>query len=331
MSDILIADGSNLFVRAFFAATDTTLQNAKGQDTTAIYVFLRHLRMLIDKEKPEQCYIIFDFGRDVRKKQLYKNYKANRNVDLSTLSGYDLTIKMNEIESRKRQKNVIIDILKTLPIKLIIVKQIEGDCLIAFTAHYFLNLDKTVTIVSNDKDFYQLLENDKVKIFNPHKKKYITKENVNEYFPVNIPIHSYRLYKAIRGDSSDNIKGLKKFGDKKIQQLFNFATKNNKNFLVSVDDIYSLLEEFPDLKKKFGKYFENEKDNLKLNYKLIDLINMDFSPQSLSIIYSAINSKPSFSKMDFMQLLLKENINTITARVDEFMKPILNMLPKTEN
>lgn len=325
MSDILVCDGSNLFVRAFFAMTDATLQNSRSQDTTAIYVFLQHLRKMIDTERPEECYIIFDFGRDIRKKGLYKDYKANRNIDLGALAGYDLTVKMNEIESRKRQKAVIIDILKTLPVKLVIVKQIEGDSLISFVTKHFTDRDKTVTIVSNDKDFYQLLDNEKIKIFNPHKKKYVAGCNMEEVFPIkNFPISCYRLYKAIRGDNSDNIDGIRLFGDKKIQQMFDMIKSNKPT---TVEDLYKEFESNPELKKKYWKYFDGQRELIERNYKLVDLIDMDWSPQSLSLIYSAIESKPSFSRMDFMQLLIKENINTILEKVDKYIEPFTKMLP----
>jgi DNA polymerase-1 len=308
--------------------TDTVLQNSKSQDTTAIYVFLQHLRKLIEDEKPEEVYIVFDFGRDVRKKALYKDYKANRNVDLSVLSGYDLTIKMNEIESRKRQRDVILDALKTLPIKLVIVKQIEGDCLIAFVARHFVDRGKTATIVSNDKDFYQLLDNENFKIFNPHKKSFVTKANIDEIFHIKgLPVSSFRVYKAIRGDSSDNIKGVRLFGDKKFQQLFDMFKAAEITSPTNIEEFYVALEAVPEAKKKFGKYFEGQKEALELNYKLIDLIDMDFSPQSLKLIYSAIELKPSFSKMDFISILVKENINTILAKMDNFMMPFQKLLP----
>jgi DNA polymerase-1 len=322
MSDILVCDGSNLFVRAFFSMTDTVLQNSKSQDTTAIYVFLQHLRKLIDTEKPEECYIIFDFGRDARKKSIFKDYKANRNIDLGALAGYDLTVKMNEIESRKRQKDVIIGILKTLPVKLVIVKQIEGDSLIAFVTKHFIDRGKTVTIVSNDKDFYQLLGNEDIKIFNPHKKQYIAKCNMEEVFPIKgLPIQSYRLYKAIRGDKSDNIPGIEQFGDKKIQKLFDTIKEDKGIYPNTVEELYNNIPE------KFNKYFEGKKEQIELNYKLIDLIDIDWSPQSLNLIYRAIESNPSFSRMDFMQFLIRENINTILAKVDKFIEPFNKMLP----
>lgn len=329
MSDILVCDGSNLFVRAFFSMTDTVLQNSKSQDTTAIYVFLQHLRKLIDDEKPEEVYIVFDFGRDVRKKALYKDYKANRNVDLSTLSGYDLTIKMNELESRKRQRDVIIDALKTLPIKLVIVKQIEGDCLISFVAKHFVDRGKTATIVSNDKDFYQLLDNESFKIFNPHKKAYIAKCNLEEVFPIKgLSVSSYRVYKAIRGDSSDNIKGVRLFGDKKFQALFDMFKAANVVSPTNIEEFYNCLEAVPEAKAKYGKYFEGQKEMLELNYKLVDLIDMDFSPQSLKLIYSAIELQPSFCRMDFISILVKENINTILAKMDNFIQPFNKLLPQ---
>jgi 5'-3' exonuclease len=286
---------------------------------------------MIATEKPEECYIIFDFGRDVRKKGLYKDYKANRNIDLGALAGYDLTVKMNEIESRKRQKEVIIDALKTLPVKLVIVKQIEGDCLIAFVAKHFVDRGKTVTVVSNDKDFYQLLDHDNMKIFNPHKKRYIAAEDMEEVFPIkNFPISSYRVYKAIRGDASDNIPGIKLFGDKKIQQLFDMLKdcSPEKQAPRNIQELYDDFEKCPKAKAKFWKYFDGQKELLELNYKLVDLIDMDWSPQSLQLIYSAIESKPSFSNMDFLQILIKENINTILAKVEDWMKPFRTMLPE---
>lgn len=322
MSDILVMDGSNCFVRAFFASTDAVLQNSKGQDTTAVYVFLRHLRMLVNNEKPEDVYIIFDFGRDVRKKSLYKNYKANRNIDLSSLAGYDLTVKLNEIESRKRQKQVIIDLLKTLPVKIVIVKQIEGDILMSLVAKHFTDKEKTVTLVSNDKDFYQLLDNDKIQIYNPHKKLYIDKTNVEERFPIkNFPIKCYRLYKAIRGDTSDNIKGIPKFGDKKTQQMFDMIKEKTDKHPETISELYEYI---PD---KFEKYFAGQKEMLETNLKLIDLVDIEFSPQTMMVINKAIESQPSFLKMGFMQILIRENINTILSKVDEFILPFNKMLP----
>ena len=231
---------------------------------------------------------------------------------------------MNEIESRKRQKSVIIDVLKTLPVKLVIVKQIEGDSLIAYVAKHFTDRNKTVTIVSNDKDFYQLLDHDNIKIFNPHKKSYIAKCNMEEVFPIkNFPISSYRLYKAIRGDNSDNIKGIKLFGDKKIQTMFDMMKTKPTN----VAELYQEFANNEVLFKKYWKYFDGQRDLLELNYQLIDLIDMDWSPQSLSLIYAAIESHPSFSRMDFMQLLIRENINTILSKVDKYIEPFNRMLP----
>jgi len=239
MSDILVCDGSNLFVRAFYSPTDTTLQNSRGQDSTAIYTFLGQFRKLITRETPQECYIIFDFGRDIRKKALYKGYKAHRDIDMSALAGYDLTLKMNEVESRKRQMNVVIELLRTLPVKIIIVKQIEGDSLMAYTSRHFLDKGKTVTIVSNDQDFYQLLNNENLKIYNPHKKTYIDKDNVEAIFPKEepgiIPLRSYRLFKAITGDKSDNIKGIPQFKEKKIKELFDLIKVSGTELPTTVD------------------------------------------------------------------------------------------------
>lgn len=320
MSNIVICDGSNLYYRAFYSMSEP-LQNADGQDTTAIYNFLKGLRTIIEQENPEETYVVFDFGRDVRKKEIHKDYKANRNIDLSVLSGYVLTIKMNEIESKKRQRDVIIDMLKTLPVKLLILHQIEGDSLMAYVARHFSNLGKTVTIVSNDQDFYQLLDFQGITIWNPHKKARITKENYKEHMKVKgIELGSMRLMKSILGDASDNIDGIKGLGEGRTSQLFAMTGPMTK-----VEDVAKALDN-PVIMKKFGKYFIGKEELLKRNYELVDLIETKFSPQSLISIFKAIESKPSYCKMSFAQLLIKENINTILNNLDAYMIPFNKML-----
>lgn len=332
MSDILICDGSNLFARAYHSPTDTTLQNSVGQDSTAIYTFLGQFRRLITAEQPKECYVIFDFGRDIRKKALYKGYKAHRDIDMSALAGFDLTLKMNEIESKKRQMNVVIELLKTLPIKIIIVKQIEGDSLMAYTSRHFLDLDKTVTIVSNDKDFYQLLGNEKLKIYNPHKKKYIDKTNVEEIFPTDkpgiVPLRSFRLFRAITGDKSDNIKGIAQFKEAKVKDLFDIIKASGTDLPTTVDELYKCFINILGT-QKYWKYFDKQKEFIELNWKLVDLIDLDFSPQTLNIVFQAIEMKTRYNKIDFLQILIQENINTISPKVDSYVQPFKEfLLPK---
>jgi hypothetical protein len=60
----------------------------------------------------------------------------------------------------------------------------------------------------------------------------------------------------------------------------------------------------------------------------VDLLDCTFSPQALSVIYKAIESKPSYSKMEFVQHLIRENINSLLASTDRFIDPFVNMLPK---
>lgn len=329
MSDILVCDGSNLFARAYHSTTDTTLQNSIGQDSTAIYVFLGQFRKLITIEHPQECYVIFDFGRDIRKKTMYKSYKANRDIDMSALAGYDLTLKMNEIESKKRQKNVIINILRTLPVKIIIVKQIEGDSLMAYTSRHFLDLGKTVTIVSNDKDFYQLLGDEKLKIFNPHTKKYIEKTNVEEIFPTKlpgfVPLKSFRLFRAITGDDSDNIKGIPNFKEKTMKKLFDAIKSSGTELPSTINELYACFINILST-QKYWKYFETQKEYIETNWKLIDLIDMEFSPQTLSIVFKAIDMKAKYNKLDLLQILIQENINPISPKVDSFVQPFKEFL-----
>jgi 5'-3' exonuclease len=336
MSDILIIDGSNFFVRALYGMSSSgPLTNSQGQETTAIYNFLVGLRLRVSEEKPEETYIIFDFGRDTRKKQLYKDYKANRDINLSDLSGSDYDIAVNKSESFKRQKSVIIDILKTLPVKLVLLQQIEGDSLMAYVARHFSDRDKTVTIVSNDRDFYQLLCKPNICMWNPHKKIKITQKNLTEVSKVDIPPPAWRVFKSIIGDKGDNIIGLPNIGLKRGQEILDLIVASGHECPTTIDQLFTVFDESKDhpeyekLVKKFGKHFtEENKKLLAMNYELVDLLDCTFSPQALSVIYKAIESKPFYSKMEFVQHLIRENINSLLASTDKFIDPFTDMLPK---
>ena len=191
MKKILLLDGYNLIYRARYSFN-------RGEFGT-VFSFFRSLRPLVDRFKPDQAYFVLE-GHPVDRIELYKDYKKNRPQDDDT----------NFI----KQRNIIIDFMKSyLPIQVLRHPQYECDDVIAFLAQS--NENNEYTIVSTDTDFMQLLVDENVCIFNPVKKTFMDR-----------PGFDYVKWKALRGDASDNINGIRGVGDKTALKLVN----NPENF-----------------------------------------------------------------------------------------------------
>lgn len=168
------------------------------------YNFFRNLRSLVDQFKPNRIYFVTE-GRPVKRLENFPEYKANRHINADKADLKELA----KLHSFYRQKELIIDLLKTcFPISVMRHPDHEGDDVI-------YNLVKTSStavewvVVSNDTDFIQLLnEFPHVKLYNPMTKEFVEK-----------PSYDYVSFKALKGDTSDNIPGVPGFGPVKAEAL----------------------------------------------------------------------------------------------------------------
>lgn len=198
----LIADGNNLG----WMAVGIVPLTYEGQRIEAIYVGLNMIRSYLEKFEPDRFYLVFDGGRDAERMRLYPDYKKRKG-------------ELTEVE--KRERNIFFDqlyklreVTRTLGIIQYCCKGREADDIICSL------LDSTESIiVSTDKDFYQLLEKDNVSIYNPVTKGIINAKTVEERY--GIPIRYFVDHKALTGDSSDNLPGVKGIGDKGAEWLIN--------------------------------------------------------------------------------------------------------------
>ena len=186
---VVLFDGMNLIHRARSGFM-------KG-DNALTFSFFRSLKPLVEKFKPDTAYFVLE-GRPKHRNELLTEYKANR---------------PKGTDDFWRQANDIREILLNLPIIQIRHPDYECDDVIANLAKQHVENGNEVVVVSNDSDFIQLydcLDNTRFQIWNPMKKKYVEK-----------PDHNYLEWKALRGDSSDNIPGIKGVGDKTATKLMN--------------------------------------------------------------------------------------------------------------
>jgi DNA polymerase-1 len=222
----LVIDGSNLLWRvAWVAETRPKLINSKGTWTGPIYLFLKSLKGLQEKFKPNNTWIAWDKklvkGTNFRKELAPETYKQNRDDD-----------KSRQIHE---QHDELAKWLTILGIKQIYPGVLEADDIISWLTREKLT---TSVIVSVDKDLLQLVDSN-VHYYNPIKKKLITPDNFVE--EVGVEINEYNNYKALLGDKSDNVEGIQGYGVQRSAKLCKEG----------YEGIMSKLSE--DDKKKFDK------------------------------------------------------------------------------
>jgi len=166
-----------------------------------IYNFFRQFRALVDQFKPNRVYLALE-GRPVHRHEAMTEYKANRIVEENDPRHEDLM-------KFFRQKDRIVELLSTyFPVSLVRHPTSEADD----TIYNLIRTSSTAVpwiVVSSDTDFIQALQEfPHISLYNPVKKIF-----------VNSPDHPYVTWKALRGDSSDNIPGIPGVGDKTAEKL----------------------------------------------------------------------------------------------------------------
>jgi DNA polymerase-1 len=197
---LFLIDGSALYYRSYFAFIRNPLINSKGEDTSATFGFLSSLTKLIEDEKPEYLAIIFDTKEPTFRHEIYPEYKATRE-------------KMPEEMAAQFPR--LINTLTRLNFIMLDKAGYEADDIIGTISSKYASEDLKVFIVSGDKDMAQLV-NDHVFLYTLGKSnqpsEVIDKEKVIE--KIGIKPEQVVDWLALMGDSSDNIPGIPKVGNK---------------------------------------------------------------------------------------------------------------------
>lgn len=304
MKTYLILDGANIFIRSYCAIPALDL---RGNCFGGTKGFLFSLKKYIELCKPDEVFIAWDGARgSFKRKSLIESYKSgrkppklNRNYDFEVLGEQD------EKKNKEYQKAKLNDYLGDLPVHQITVEDIEADDIIAYLKNYFSE-DRKV-IVSGDRDFYQLLD-DKTIIYLPIKKVFINRKRCfQEYciYPVN-----FALAKAVIGDKSDCIQGVRGIGFKNLLKYFPFFSQEEK---IELNQLFSFCEE------KGTKYerFLNSRDIIIRNLEAVQLENPTISMNSIVSIKKQLQNDLAMNLTSFRVKLLNDGINNID---DNFLK-----------
>ena len=182
---VLLLDAYNLMHRARFGF-------AKGEHNI-VFNFFRGLRPIVDKWSPDRIYFVLE-GYPKNNVAALPGYKANRKPNPS-----DFT----------RQKAIIVKLVKDL-LPIIAIRHEDYECDdVLYSIALNWHADDEVIVASGDSDFIQMYnEHKNVKIWHPIKKVVVEKPDFN-----------YVEWKALRGDATDNIPGIKGIGDKTATKL----------------------------------------------------------------------------------------------------------------
>ena len=306
MKKIILVDGNNLLFRSFYATAyqGVIMKNSKGFPTNALYGFINMMNKIIKEEKPSYIMVAFDKGKTFRHDK-YEDYKAGR-------AAMPDELRMQFPEAKK--------VLDSMGIKHFEIDNYEADDIIGTLAKKVEEEDEFIaTIVSSDKDLLQLISDEVVvKLLKQNDPIMMTTDEFKKTYQVE-PIRMIDL-KALMGDSSDNIPGVKGIGEKTAISLL---TKYG-----SLDGVYEHINE---ISGKTREKLENDKESA---YKSFDLatiyreVPIDFELEDCKYQgYNQAEFKKELEELEFYSLLKKIDFSNVVEEKKEEKKLSIKELP----
>lgn len=310
MKKIILVDGNNLLFRSYYATaySGSLMKNSKGFPTNALYGFTNMITKIINEENPEYMAVAFDIGKNFRaeKYAFYKDGRKETPEDLIRQMPYARTI------------------LKAMGVPYFELAPYEADDIIGTLAKMVEeDPDFIGTIISSDRDLLQLVSNQlDMKLL---KQKGFIKYNPETFYE-DYKIEPIKIIdlKALAGDSSDNIPGVKGIGEKTALSLLQEYG--------SLEEIYNHIEEIKGKKKEL---LENDREMAFISKEIATIYReVPLEVQDLeSIRYTKKETEELhniFEELEFYSLL--KNFDKPTEEIKNEYKVIQKIedLPKED-
>ena len=244
---LVLIDGHSILNRAFFGVPELT--NAEGFHTNAIYGFLNIMFRILEEEKPQYLAVAFDVHAPTFRHEMYPEYKGTRKP---------------MAEELREQVPVMKEMLKAMQIAVVEQAGLEADDILGTLAKKAEAEGMDVALVSGDRDLLQIAS-EHIMIRIPKTKR--TGTEIENYYAADVE-KTYQLspqrfieLKALMGDSSDNVPGVPKVGEKTATELMTTYG--------SIDGIYEHLEEIK--KNAIRESLRENKELLDLCLKLVTI------------------------------------------------------------
>lgn len=292
MKKVILVDGNNLVFRSYFATAyqGVIMRNSKGFPTNALYGFINMMNKIINEENPNYILVAFDKGKTFRHDK-YVDYKAGRNETPD-----DLKLQFPKAK----------ELLTAMGIKYYEIDNYEADDIIGTVSKVVDEEDEFIaTIISSDKDLLQLISDEvDVKLLKSNNFIRMDKEEFKKQYSVD-PIRMIDL-KALMGDASDHIPGVKGIGEKTAISL-----------LSKYDSLDNLYDNIDSVTGKTKEKLINDKENAYMSYDLATIyreVPLDFELEDLK--YNGVNREKYIEllkEFEFNSLLKKMGEQSITS------------------
>ena len=314
---ILFIDGLNLFFRNFAVMN---MVNPDGVHIGGLGGFFRSLGAMIRQMDPTQVYVVFDgAGSANNRKNINPLYKSGR--DLQRITNWDaFDDKRDEDDSKVDQMVRVIQYLKTLPVKTVSIDKVEADDIIAYLCNKVINDPKDKAfIVSSDKDFIQLV-NDNVIVYRPMEKEYYTEQTVIDKYKMSPK--NFILHKTLLGDNSDKIKGIKGLGEKGLYKKFPELMDRD----MDLEDIFTICEAKLKDHVVYARVLQNM-DEIEKNYKIMDLDNPMISKKEEEYLDKLLSSDiPPYLPEQFVAFYNQDKLGGMIRNVEFWVKDLFEKL-----
>ena len=286
---LVLIDGHALAFRQFFALERSAMKNSDNQPTWAVYGFFKAIFDLLEKIHPDSIAVTFDVSHHTFRTEMYEEYKANREAMPDSLSV---------------QMDFICQGLQAFDIPIYTRAGFEADDLIGTISSRAAKLGHTTLILTGDQDSFQLIDKEGlIKVLIPSKGELVEYNWSRVYDKLGVYPDQVIDYKGLRGDTSDNIPGIKGVGEKTAQKLLaEYGTLDN--VLANCENIQQ-----KSLKEKICE----GKEIAKLSQKLATIIkdvDIEFDFDKAEVVLPDINKVSTFLRqMQFYSFI--KNINKI--------------------
>ncbi len=294
---LMVVDALNAYFRAYIV--DPSLSE-NGQPIGGYKGFIKILQKLCREMRPDEVLIAWDgAGGSQKRKATNKNYKEGRKPIRLNRTVRTLT-EDQEMQNKVWQQCRLMEMLNEMPFIQIVSDGIEADDVISYAVqnHKYKGWQKI--IVSSDKDFFQLCDDETV-LYRPIQKLFVNKPRILEEHGIHPT--NFALARAIAGDKSDNLDGVRGVGLKTIAKKMQFFAEEEP---VTFEDLFNYCRNDNTGLKAFASILEKA-ETVQDNYKIMQLYSPAISIQTKNKIQHALdNFEPHFNKTEVMKRMKED-------------------------
>lgn len=292
MKRLLVIDALNAYFRAYIV--DPSL-STNGQPIGGYKGFVKILQKLCREMKPDEIIIAWDgAGGSQRRKIINKGYKEGRKPIRLNRTVKNLT-ENEELHNKVWQQHRLMEMLNEMPVMQSVHDGVEADDIISHVVQMPHYRGWQKVIVSSDKDFFQLCDDETV-LYRPIQKKFVNKLRILEEFSIHPT--NFALARAMAGDKSDNLNGVRGVGLGTVSKRLPFFAEEKS---VTIGKLIEFCENDNTGLKAFAAIAENQ-EAIESNYKIMQLYQPMISVTGRTKMNNIVhNFKPQFNKTEVIK------------------------------